>query len=88
MTFFVSPYNVPLVMFTYICLVKVVGPKFMENRPPYSLKRFMQFYNIVQIIANTYLVYDFVTSGVTFTELFPCPTSDYTDNDKMRRVIS
>ncbi|KYQ46447.1 Elongation of very long chain fatty acids protein 4 [Trachymyrmex zeteki] len=51
----------------------------MKNKPPYSLKKFMKLYNIVQILANAWLIYDHIDSGLFSTKLI-CPTLDYSYN--------
>ena len=40
----------------------------MEKREPYNLKTFISYYNIFQIITNTWIVYAFVKNGM-FTEI-------------------
>ncbi|KYN11191.1 hypothetical protein ALC57_16659 [Trachymyrmex cornetzi] len=58
----------------------------MKNRQPYSLKKFMKLYNIVQIMANAWLTYDLIDSGLFSTKLM-CPIFDYTYNYIPMRVI-
>ncbi|XP_011706804.1 PREDICTED: elongation of very long chain fatty acids protein 4-like, partial [Wasmannia auropunctata] len=51
-----SPMTMIFLSLAYLSFVYFIGPQFMKNRQPYSLKTFMQFYNIFQIIANFWLV--------------------------------
>ncbi|KAH8367423.1 elongation of very long chain fatty acids protein F [Drosophila serrata] len=37
---------------TYLLLVKVIGPKFMENREPFDLRAVIKVYNKMQIVYN------------------------------------
>ncbi|XP_029680759.1 elongation of very long chain fatty acids protein 4-like [Formica exsecta] len=59
-----SSYYVPLIIFAYLYFVLRCGPRFMKNRQPYSLKTFIKLYNIIQIVANTWLFYDYIDAGV------------------------
>lgn len=57
MSSFVVPF---LICSTYVLLVTIIGPKFMETRKPYNLANFMYFYNITQVMVSTYVVYETV----------------------------
>ncbi|XP_039307526.1 elongation of very long chain fatty acids protein AAEL008004 isoform X2 [Solenopsis invicta] len=59
-----SSYQVPLIIFAYLYFVLGCGPKFMKNRPPYKLKTFIQLYNIIQILANVWQIYDIIEAGI------------------------
>ncbi|CAG9817336.1 unnamed protein product [Phaedon cochleariae] len=50
-----SPLSVLAVTFAYLHIVRVIGPKLMENRPPYDIKNVILLYNAVQILVNTYI---------------------------------
>jgi len=50
----------------YLYVVYFAGPQFMKNKKPYSLKTFMQCYNIFQVITNFWLVFNIVTDGKPF----------------------
>ncbi|XP_050465906.1 elongation of very long chain fatty acids protein 4-like [Cataglyphis hispanica] len=59
-----SSYYVPLIIFAYLYFILRCGPRFMKNRQPYSLKTFIKLYNIIQIVANAWLVYDHIDAGL------------------------
>lgn len=72
-----SPVMIPLILFSYLYFVLKCGPEFMKNRKPYNLKTFVRFYNIFQVITNTYLVYSLLNIG-WFTEISVfCELPDY-----------
>lgn len=50
-----------LVPYLYVCLK--IGPKYMEKRQAYSLKKFIFVYNILQILVNSKLVYSTYYAG-------------------------
>ncbi|EZA51670.1 elongation of very long chain fatty acids protein AAEL008004 [Ooceraea biroi] len=83
-----SNYQVPLIILAYIYIVLVVAPRFMKNRKPYSLKKLIQLYNIVQIAGNALLVYDILDAGLfTRQKLFLCPIFDYSYDETPMRLI-
>lgn len=53
-----SPFPTLLICFSYVYLVKVLGPKFMENRKPFQLKELLIAYNLFQVIFSTWLFYE------------------------------
>ncbi|KAM0737184.1 Very long chain fatty acid elongase 4 [Formica fusca] len=69
-----SSYHVPLIIFAYLYFVLRCGPRFMKNRGPYSLKTFMKLYNIIQIVANAWLVYDHIDAGLFTNSKLICPS--------------
>ncbi|XP_011705066.1 PREDICTED: elongation of very long chain fatty acids protein AAEL008004-like [Wasmannia auropunctata] len=79
-----SSYQVPLIIFAYLYFVFICGPRFMKNRPPYSLKTFIKVYNVVQILGNAWLIYDHI-DGVLSSKLV-CPVLDYTHDYNSMRV--
>lgn len=44
----------------YVYLVKVVGPRLMENRKPFQLKNTLIVYNFVQVVFSAWLFYEMV----------------------------
>ncbi|CAH1101531.1 unnamed protein product [Psylliodes chrysocephalus] len=42
----------------YLFTVKKLGPKFMENRKPYNIRKFLIAYNVIQILINLILTYE------------------------------
>lgn len=53
---------------SYAYFVKVIGPKLMENRKPFSLRRFMIFYNLFQVIFSTWLFYGVIYTNSNITK--------------------
>ncbi|TGZ37778.1 Elongation of very long chain fatty acids protein [Temnothorax longispinosus] len=65
-----SPMPIIFILLAYLYVVYFTGPQFMENRQPYSLKRFIQCYNLFQIVANFWLVFNVMTDGRPFTAVW------------------
>lgn len=40
------------ILLSYVYFVKVAGPRYMKDRPAYSLNRIVALYNIIQILLN------------------------------------
>lgn len=73
-----SIYQIPLISLIYLYFVTQCGPRFMKDRPPYSLKTFIKYYNIFQIVANSWIVYRIIDAG-WFTEItIYCEPAVYT----------
>ncbi|KAL2749772.1 elongation of very long chain fatty acids protein AAEL008004-like [Vespula maculifrons] len=66
---FNSPYPIISIILFYLFFVLVYGPWFMKNKMPYSLKTFMRYYDLFQIIANSFIVYKLLIGGVHFRGL-------------------
>lgn len=53
-----SHYILPITSFCYLFFVYIIGPRLMKDRLPIkSIKKIMVYYNLLQIIANAYLIY-------------------------------
>lgn len=58
-----SPLPTLCICLSYVYLVKVLGPKLMENRKPFELKRVLIYYNLFQVVFSSWLFYE-VACGV------------------------
>ncbi|KAG7208152.1 hypothetical protein KM043_009719 [Ampulex compressa] len=61
MTLYGSIFWVPIIVFSYLYFTLGCGPRFMKDRKPYSLKTFIMYYNIFQIVANAIMAYQCCT---------------------------
>ncbi|KAG5341193.1 ELOV1 protein, partial [Acromyrmex charruanus] len=77
----------------YLYIVYIAGPQFMKNRQPYSLKTFMQCYNLFQIISNAWITFNYMTYGRPFTVVWRfCGSLDeicgnYSEKIKVEEVL-
>jgi elongation of very long chain fatty acids protein 7 len=53
-----GPLPTMCICLTYILIVKVIGPKFMENRKPFELKKVLIYYNAFQVVFSAWLFYE------------------------------
>ncbi|XP_054259425.1 elongation of very long chain fatty acids protein 7-like [Macrosteles quadrilineatus] len=53
-----------ITLISYFLFVFKLGPMYMEKRSPYKLKTVMRLYNVVQIIYNSTIVYNFLVPQV------------------------
>nr|XP_050864589.1 elongation of very long chain fatty acids protein AAEL008004-like isoform X2 [Vespula vulgaris] len=58
-----KPSVIGSILFSYLYFVLVCGPRFMKNRQPYSLKTFIRYYDVLQIVSNIFIVYKFIKGG-------------------------
>lgn len=56
-----SPFPTLIICLIYVYIVKVLGPKMMENRKPFQLKNALIVYNMFQMVFSAWLFYE-VTS--------------------------
>ncbi|KAK9504244.1 hypothetical protein O3M35_010619 [Rhynocoris fuscipes] len=52
-----SPPHLIIGILSYLLAIKILLPKYMENKKPYNLGTVTRFYNLFQIIANTTICY-------------------------------
>ncbi|KAG7208150.1 hypothetical protein KM043_009717 [Ampulex compressa] len=76
-TLYGSVFWVPILIFSYLYFTLRCGPRFMKDRKPYSLKTFIMYYNIFQIVANAIIAYHCCTIVLPWkTENFCKPLQD------------
>ncbi|KAK0166823.1 hypothetical protein PV327_004306 [Microctonus hyperodae] len=82
-----SPFPTLLLCLGYVYLVKVLGPKVMENRKPFQLRNVMIAYNLFQVIFSTWIFYESLMGGWWGHYSFRCQPVDYTDNPIAIRMV-
>lgn len=82
-----SPLSTLTICLTYVMIVKVWGPNFMKNRPPYEFRRLLIFYNFVQVLFSTWLFYECLMGGWLFHYSFKCQPVDYSDDPIAIRMV-
>ncbi|XP_034191108.1 very long chain fatty acid elongase AAEL008004 isoform X3 [Osmia lignaria lignaria] len=55
-----SPFPTLFICLSYVYVVKVLGPKWMENRKPFQLKNALIAYNLFQMLFSAWLFYEMV----------------------------
>ncbi|XP_020862920.1 very long chain fatty acid elongase 7 isoform X1 [Phascolarctos cinereus] len=72
-----SPLPQALILGLYIYFVTSLGPKIMENRKPFDLKRLMITYNFLIVLFSLYMCYEFIMSGWGVGYSYRCDIVDY-----------
>lgn len=75
-----SPFPTLFICLFYAYFVKVLGPKLMENRKPFELKRILLFYNFFQVIFSAWLFCECLIAGWGGQYSFRCQPVDYSNN--------
>ncbi|KAI4484792.1 hypothetical protein M0804_007358 [Polistes exclamans] len=83
----VNTSTIPIILLIYVIFL-YVAPKYMENRPAYSLKTFIQCYNLFQIIANSIIVYMFLDAGWLQDIFFYCVPMLYNTDHKSMQIAT
>ncbi|XP_033335311.1 very long chain fatty acid elongase AAEL008004 [Megalopta genalis] len=81
-----GPFPTLAIVLAYVFFVKRLGPKLMENRKPFDLRRVLIVYNLVQVIFSTWLFYESMVSGWGTHYSFRCQPVDYSDNPLALRM--
>ncbi|XP_001359593.2 elongation of very long chain fatty acids protein AAEL008004 isoform X3 [Drosophila pseudoobscura] len=81
-----SPFPTLAVCLTYVYLVKVLGPRLMENRKPLHLQNTLVLYNAIQVVFSAWLFYECLMGGWWGAYSFRCQPVDYTDSATSRRI--
>lgn len=71
----------------YVYLVKVLGPRFMENRKPFQLKNTLIVYNFVQVVFSAWLFYECLMGGWWGTYSFRCQPVDHGTTGQAMRMV-
>ncbi|KAF6198719.1 hypothetical protein GE061_008471 [Apolygus lucorum] len=82
-----TPWPTFALIATYILGVKFIGPKLMENRKPFELKRILIFYNIVEIGISVVALYEAYAIGWFTHYSWRCQPIDYSDTPVIRRLV-
>ncbi|XP_072744132.1 very long chain fatty acid elongase AAEL008004-like isoform X3 [Anoplolepis gracilipes] len=76
-----SPFPLILIIFGYLYFILYAGPRYMQNRPPYKLKTFIMLYNLIQILANIWMVKEHISFGWFSTFDLTCSSFSYSTPD-------
>lgn len=68
-------------------IVKVWGPNFMKNRPPFEFRRLLIFYNFAQVVFSAWLFYEYGRGGWFHGYSFVCQPVDYSLDDMAVRMV-
>lgn len=75
-----SPLPTITICLSYVYLVKVLGPKIMENRKPFEVRKAMIIYNFFMVVCSTVLVYTGLRYQWLNGESLKCAPVDYSTN--------
>jgi len=83
-----SVWPTTFICIAYVYIVKVAGPKFMENREPYEIRGIMIVYNLFQTIFSFWMFKESWEFFVTGKYSWHCEPVDYSNSPDSRRVLS
>lgn len=67
-----------IVVIIYFQLVMKILPKYMENRPPYDLKKIIILFNLFQVVSNIYIFYKAAKEAAR--QSWVCAPIDYSNS--------
>merc|ERR1712193_304526 len=71
----------------YLFIVKVWGPRFMQNRPAYNLTKFLIIYNACQVLLSTYIFVQLLRAGWGGDYSFRCQPVDQSQSPKAQLML-
>lgn len=77
-----SPFPTVAICLAYVYVVKVLGPKLMENRKPFQLKKVLIIYNFLQVLFSFWLFWTLAFSGWVNGYSYRCEPVDYSLSPK------
>ncbi|KAJ8380839.1 hypothetical protein SKAU_G00016170 [Synaphobranchus kaupii] len=83
-----SPGPQTIIIVSYIYFVMSLGPRFMENRKPFDLKRILIVYNFGVVALSLYMVYEYIMSGWGTGYSFHCDLVDYSTSPQAVRMVA
>ncbi|XP_031349785.1 elongation of very long chain fatty acids protein AAEL008004-like isoform X2 [Photinus pyralis] len=75
-----SPFYTLGICLTYVYIVKVLGPRVMENRKPFQLKNVLIAYNLFQVIFSAWIFYECLMGGWWGEYNYMCQPVDYSNS--------
>ncbi|XP_037943320.1 elongation of very long chain fatty acids protein-like [Teleopsis dalmanni] len=81
-----SPFPTIAISLTYAYFVKVLGPKLMENRKPFQLRKVLIVYNFAQVIFSAWLFYESCIGGWLNGYNIRCEPVDYSPSPAALRL--
>ncbi|KAG5673959.1 hypothetical protein PVAND_003955 [Polypedilum vanderplanki] len=81
-----SPFPTAIICLSYVYIVKVLGPKLMENRKPFKLKTILIVYNFLQVIFSAWLFYEACVTGWLTTYNYRCQPVDFSRSPMAMRM--
>ncbi|XP_028852401.1 elongation of very long chain fatty acids protein 7a [Denticeps clupeoides] len=82
-----SPLPQSLMIVCYIYFVLSLGPRLMENRKPFELKRILVVYNFGVVALSLHMCYEFVMAGWGTGYSFHCDLVDYSMSPQGVRML-
>ncbi|XP_037913213.1 elongation of very long chain fatty acids protein AAEL008004 isoform X1 [Hermetia illucens] len=86
--FMSSPFPTLAVCLSYVYIVKVLGPRLMENRKPFHLQNTLIVYNFSQVIFSAWLFYECLMGGWWGHYSFRCEPVDHSHSPMAMRMVN
>ncbi|KAI5756457.1 hypothetical protein M8J77_025223 [Diaphorina citri] len=81
-----GPLPTVCICLSYAFIVKIVGPKLMEDRKPFQLRKTLIVYNFLQVLFSSWLFYEAMDGAWYRDYSLRCEPVDYSTTPKAMRV--
>ncbi|XP_068166420.1 elongation of very long chain fatty acids protein 7a isoform X2 [Antennarius striatus] len=83
-----SPLPQTIIILLYIYFCTSLGPRIMENRKAFELKKVLIVYNFSVVALSLYMIYEFVMSGWGTGYSFRCDLINYSESPQALRMVA
>jgi len=77
-----------LLCLSYVYIVRSAGPKYMEHKQPYQLRKVLVIYNLLQMIFSMFIFYELGMGGWFRGYSFRCQPVDYSQAPMATRMAA
>lgn len=81
-----SPFPTLLICLSYCYFSRVLGPRLMENRKPFQLRKILIVYNLFQTLFSAWIFYEYMASGWGVGYSYRCQPVDYSTSPLAMRM--
>lgn len=81
-----SPLPTLVICLFYAYFSRVLGPKLMENRKPFTMRKVLIYYNMFQTLFSAWIFYEYLMSGWGIHYSFKCQPVDYSATPMAMRM--
>ncbi|XP_050436063.1 elongation of very long chain fatty acids protein AAEL008004-like [Adelges cooleyi] len=81
-----SPFPTLFICLFYAYFAKVLGPRLMENRKPFQMRKILIVYNAIQTAFSAWIFYEYMMSGWGGSYSLKCQPVDYSNSPMALRM--
>merc|ERR1712228_926743 len=72
----------------YLLIVNYLGPKYLKGKEPLNFRFFLFIYNMILVVFNAYLFYEYLAAGWWGNYSLECQEVDYSTSPNAIRMLN